>query len=81
LSVAKFSLGLSRKSAAMTTVRESDGGNLADELDRIHNSVKQLSQRVHVQAQRSSHEWDALRAELDSCLERLREAKEQVQPI
>lgn len=64
----------------MVTAPQLDESNLAmpDLLDRIHSRVKQLSQRVHVQAERSTHEWDALRAELDTCLERLREAQQQV---
>lgn len=51
---------------------------LGEDLSRIQGSVKQLSARVHAQTERASHEFDALRAELESVLERLREAQQQV---
>lgn len=53
---------------------------LGEGLDRIQGRIKQLSARVHAQAERSTHEFDALRAELESVLEQMRVAKQQVRP-
>lgn len=55
-----------------------DEETLGDGLNRIQGRVKQLSARVHAQTERAAHEFDALRAELESVLERLREAQQQV---
>jgi chromosome segregation ATPase len=55
-----------------------DQGTLQEGLNRIQGRVKQLSARVHAQTERATHEFDALRAELESVLELLREARQQV---
>lgn len=55
-----------------------DKDMLEEGLYRIQGRVKQLSARVQSQSERTTHEFDALRAELESVLERLREAQQQV---
>jgi uncharacterized protein involved in exopolysaccharide biosynthesis len=55
-----------------------DQSTLEEGINRIQGRAKQLSARVHAQTERATHEFDALRAELESVLERLREAQQQV---
>ena len=56
----------------------SDQETLAEGLHRVQSRAKQLSARVHAQTERATHEFDALRAELESVQETLREARQQV---
>ena len=55
-----------------------DQETLGEGLHRIQGRAKQLSARVHAQTERATHEFDALRAELESVQETLREAQQQV---
>ena len=48
------------------------------DIDRLLSKCTQLSQRYHVQNQRNAGELEALRAEIESILEAIRVAKQQV---